>query len=308
MATETEGTDFEVPRHPIGVAAERTGLTADVIRAWERRYSAVEPARDDAGQRLYSDAQVGRLRLLHRATEGGRSIGQVVELPDGELAELVRGDAAARAERRPSGADVDRLFRRALALDGPGLEAELRRALMAQGLGAFAEEVAAPLLRRLGEGWHAEEVTPAQEHVASAAVSRVLTSLREGRGEGPVAVVATLSGERHEAGALMAAAAAELAGWRVVYLGADLPAEDLAAAAESTDARAVCVSVVYAAPSAELQQQFRALRARLPDAVEVYVGGAGAAAIREELELIGVHCPPGMTELREALERQADDR
>jgi DNA-binding transcriptional MerR regulator len=179
MNTETKAR-FREPRHPIGVAAERTGLTTDVIRAWERRYGAVDPSRDDAGQRLYSDAEVERLRLLHRATEGGRSIGQVVDLPDGELAELVRGDAAARAARGPRdpAPDVDRLYERALALDGPGLEEALRRALWTRGLAAFAERVAAPLLRRLGEGWHAGEVTPAQEHVASAAISRVLTGLR----------------------------------------------------------------------------------------------------------------------------------
>ena len=298
-------TDFEVPRHPIGVAAERTGLTPDVIRAWERRYGAVEPDRDDAGQRLYTDGDVERLRLLHRATEGGRSISQVVDLPREELAELVRGDEAARAELRPAGVDVDQLFDLAKSLNGPALEASLRRAVLAQGLAGFAEGVAVPLLHRLGEGWHAGEVTPAQEHVASAAIARVLTSLRDGSGQGPLAVVATFSGERHEVGALMAAAAAELAGWRVVYLGADLPVKELVTATQAAEARAVCVSAVFPGSSADLQARFRTLRSELSDAVEVYAGGAGAAAIREELELFGVRCPKGMTELREALERQA---
>lgn len=299
-------TDFEKPRHPIGVAAERTGLTTDVIRAWERRYGAVEPSRDEAGQRLYSDADVERLGLLRRATDGGRSIGQVVERTDQELAELVRGDAAARAAQRPAGVTVDHLFERALALDGPGLEVSLRRAVLAQGLAPFAGRVAAPLLRRLGEGWHSGEVTPAQEHVASAAIARVLTGLREGRSAGPVAVVATLTGERHEVGALMAASAAELAGWQVVYLGADLPPDEVAKAAERTGARAVCVSVVYGGHStADMQAGFRSLRARLPQTVEVYAGGAGTQPIREELELFGVRCPGGIDELRDALEGQA---
>ncbi|MGK7311044.1 MAG: MerR family transcriptional regulator [Candidatus Longimicrobiales bacterium M2_2A_002] len=300
-------TDFEVPRHPIGVAAERTGLTADVIRAWERRYGAVEPERDESGQRLYSDEEVERLRLLHRATEGGRSISRVVDLPSEALAELVRGDEAARAELRPAGADLEYLFSLAMSLSGPALEASLRRAVLAQGLASFAETVAAPLLRRLGEGWHAGEVTPAQEHVASAAIARVLTALRNGGGDGPLAVVATFTGERHEVGALMAAAAAELAGWRVVYLGADLPVEELAVAAERTGARAVCVSAVYPGSAADLQARFRTLRSELPDGVEVYGGGAGVAPIREELALFGVKCPEGMTELREALERQAGE-
>ncbi|NIP80241.1 MAG: MerR family transcriptional regulator [Gemmatimonadetes bacterium] len=67
-------------RHPIGVVSERTGLTPDVLRVWERRYGVVEPSRSDGGQRLYTDADIERLRLLHLATLAGRSIGQVVEL------------------------------------------------------------------------------------------------------------------------------------------------------------------------------------------------------------------------------------
>jgi methylmalonyl-CoA mutase cobalamin-binding subunit len=105
----------------------------------------------------------------------------------------------------------------------------------------------------------------------------------------------------------MAAAAAELAGWRVVYLGADLPVDEVADAAERTGARAVCLSVVYGGRAADTQAAFRSLRARLPDRVEVYAGGAGASSIREELELFGVRCPEGMAGLRQALESQATD-
>lgn len=294
----------ELARHPIGVAAERTGLTTDLIRAWERRYGAVEPERDEAGQRLYSDADVERLRMLHRATEGGRAISQVVDLEPGALAELVRGDEAARADRRMERPGVEELLALARSLDGPALEVALRRALLVEGLAGFAEHVAAPLLRRVGEGWHAGAITPAQEHVASAAITRVLTTTRDGRGTGPVAVIGTLSGERHEVGALMAAVAAELAGWRVVYLGADLPASELAAAAEATGARAVCASVVTPA-STDVARQLRSLRSRLPEEVEVYAGGSGVEALRDDLERFGIRCPGGVTGLREALERRS---
>ena len=61
--------------HPIAVAAERTGLTQDVLRVWERRYGAVKPKRGANGQRVYTDADLEQLRLLHAATHAGRSIG-----------------------------------------------------------------------------------------------------------------------------------------------------------------------------------------------------------------------------------------
>lgn len=307
----------DAPRHPIGVAAERTGLTADVIRIWERRYEVVDPARNPAGQRVYSDADVERLRLLRRATEGGRTIGQVAPLDPEALAELVREDEAARrraprargseaeAPEAPSKAAVDAVVELALSLDGTALETALRHRLAERGFAGFVEGIAAPLLRRLGDAWHAGEATAAQEHLASVAVRRVVESVRTGAGRGPAVVVATLTGERHEAGALMAAAAADLAGWRVVYLGADLPAEAIADAVEGTDARAVCASTVYESEPGEVVERFRWLRLRLPDHVTVYAGGAGAAPLKEALERLGVRCPGGVAALQSALVEQA---
>jgi DNA-binding transcriptional MerR regulator/methylmalonyl-CoA mutase cobalamin-binding subunit len=302
-------TQFEVPRHPIGVAAERTGLSTDLIRAWERRYGATAPERDASGQRLYSDADVERLGLLRRATEGGRSIGQVAELDRAELAELVRGDEAARSARAEAGVGlepapvVESLEARARAMDASGLESVLRGLLLEVGFVRFAETMAAPLLRRLGDGWHAGTVTPAQEHVASAAVRRVLESALPTGPNGettPVVVVATLRGERHEAGLLTVAAAARLSGWRVVYLGSDLPASEVAAAARATAARAVCVSGTYE-PEGGVVAGMRELRAALPSRVALFAGGAAMIAEREALEGHGVRCPADLTSLRQAL-------
>src|SRR6185312_8172121 len=84
--------------HPMRVVTRRTGLSADLLRAWERRYEVVKPSRSEGGRRLYSDADIERLRLLYRATLAGRSIGQVAELSTEALTALVRLDAEADAE------------------------------------------------------------------------------------------------------------------------------------------------------------------------------------------------------------------
>ena len=68
-------------RHPMRVVTRRTGLSADLLRAWERRHEVVKPSRSMGGRRLYSDDDIERLRLLYRATLAGRSIGQVAESP-----------------------------------------------------------------------------------------------------------------------------------------------------------------------------------------------------------------------------------
>jgi DNA-binding transcriptional MerR regulator/methylmalonyl-CoA mutase cobalamin-binding subunit len=308
-------TPFDEPRHPIGVAEERTGLSADVIRAWERRYGAVEPARDGSGQRRYSDADVERLRQLRRATEAGRRISEVARLGRDALGSLVSGDEAARraasgsGERGASRDRVEELESAALGLDGEALESGLRRALLELGFFQFAEEVAAPLLRRLGDGWHAGTVTVAQEHLATVSLRRVLEAvwsggLEEG-GTGPSLVVATLEGDRHEAGALIVAAVASLAGRRTVYLGADVPVPEAVSAAASTGATAVCVSATYRGGRLGPTGLLRRLRSALPAAVDVYAGGPATEEIREDLEGAGIRCPPDLASLRAALDQSA---
>src|SRR5512145_2591390 len=89
-------------RHPMRVVTRRTGLSADMLRAWERRHEVVTPSRSANGRRLYSDTDIERLGLLYRATLAGRSIGQVAGLSTAQLAALVRKDA--EAERASDGA------------------------------------------------------------------------------------------------------------------------------------------------------------------------------------------------------------
>lgn len=303
----------------MGVVSDRTGLTPDVIRVWERRYGVVEPARDAAGNRLYTDADVARLDLLARAVEGGRSIGRIAELPEGELADLVRSDATARwraSTREGPGlgdrveADeaaasfVDAAMQRARGLDAAGLEAVLERAAMLLGVRVFLERVVAPLQRRIGEEWHAGVLGVAHEHLASGVMVPLLGRLRSRMptsSTAPLLAVATPSGERHEVGALLAAAVASSEGWRVLYLGPDLPASEIALAAASAGAQAVALSVVRSAGSGETAAELRAVAEALAGKVTVLVGGAGVDAVAPDLEGAGLVLLDGLGALEDYL-------
>src|SRR5687768_1892912 len=100
--TSTPGTQ---PRHPIGVVARRTGLKPDLIRAWERRYGAVEPGRTDTRRRFYSDADIHRLLLLRQVVKTGRGIGQVAQLSNEDLEALIAEEpvAASPGSGTPAG-------------------------------------------------------------------------------------------------------------------------------------------------------------------------------------------------------------
>lgn len=302
-----------VPRHPIRVVADRTGLSLDVLRVWERRYGVVAPERGDDGQRLYSDAEVERLRLLRRAVEGGRSIGRVARLGTEELGELVREDEAARVVPAPAPREAGGHLERALAavreMDPARLEAGLRRAMVALSAADFVDRVAAPLLEGIGEEWRSGRIGVAHEHAASAVLRRVLGLMGEAAdvpAGAPGVVVATPAGQVHEFGALLAAASATAEGWRVTYLGADLPAEEIAGAARLRGARKVALSLVYPANDPRIPGELRRLRETLPPGVEVVVGGGAAQLHRALLEEIGARWVPGLAEFRALLRGPPD--
>lgn len=308
-------TGVEGIRHPIGVAAERTGLSQDVLRVWERRYAAVQPSRADGNQRMYSDADIERLTLLKRATDAGRMIGKIAELSTEALAALVRDDDAARAGREreeeaaephihASGSDLDAALSFTRDLDAARLEVLLRRMAVALGAHEFVDGFLSPYLQRIGEEWHAGRLSPAQEHLGTATVERVISGMISNLAladDAPVLAVAGPAGDRHELGGLMVAATAAAEGWGVLYLGADLPAADIASAAIAGRARGVGMSVVFVDDPVRMLGELRALRALLPTTIPLLVGGAGVLKLGEEVESLDIRLLPDRAALRAVL-------
>jgi len=304
-------------RHPIGVVVERTGLSQDVLRVWERRYRAVEPSRGEGGHRLYSDDDIARLRLLSAATAAGRSIGQVAPLSTDELSRMVWEDAAARLDpvrsaarrrdisrRAPTVDVVDQAHDLSARLDTVELEHVLRRALAQFGVTAFIEDVASPLLRRIGDDWHAGRLSIAHEHLASSTVHDILVEAMRSmarRSASATVLVATPAGERHVIGAALVGAAASAEGWGVAYLGADAPASDIAAAAKVTKAAVVALSVTYVDDRGRTIEEIRSLRDLLPPATVLVVGGAGVTGIALEVAAAGVRVGATLADLRDTL-------
>ncbi|HSJ06215.1 MAG TPA: MerR family transcriptional regulator [Longimicrobiales bacterium] len=287
--------------HPIGVVARRTGVSLHVLRAWERRYGVVQPRRTSGGQRLYSDADVARLRVLRQLTESGRSISQVATLPMAELERLAAEDVRSPEPQEHGVWYRSRSIAAAERLDGEAVYATLMRAVVSLRPGEFMDEVLLPLLREVGEKWHQGQLSPAQEHVVSVAARRVVTWLLaayEAPAGSPVMLVTTVEGEQHEFGALMVNVVALDEGWRVTYLGTSLPASEVVNAALEVGATLVALSVVTDDDGDRMVAEVARIRAALPATVGVVVGGAGAAARRTDLEEAGVQLVADAAELR----------
>ena len=308
-------------QHPIRVVSRRTGLSPDVLRAWEKRYRAVEPARK-GNRRTYSDADVERLLLLRRATLLGRSIGQVASLETAELRRLVAADEEAaavapgpaaarrkdaRPERQGARAHLEACLEAVQDLDGHRLEGHLSRALVEMGGIAVQDDLVIPLMQRIGVLWKDGALRVAHEHLVSAVVRTFLGRLggqADASGSAPRLVMATPSGQHHELGALVGAATAASEGWDVAYLGPNLPAEEIAAAVRLREARAAALSIVYPPDDARLAEELRRLAELMPPGTELVAGGASAAGYASILDAIGAVRLPDMAGFRTWLESQ----
>jgi DNA-binding transcriptional MerR regulator/methylmalonyl-CoA mutase cobalamin-binding subunit len=293
------------------VVTRRTGLTPDVLRVWERRYGVVKPMRSEGGQRLYSAADLERLMTLSRLVRAGHRIAMIARLPDDELATLA-DDAGASADAAAddlAAAVVAKALDATASFDDEKLEQILRAAAMSFPASAWLERVLHPFLVAVGDRWHRGEISPAHEHLASAtvrdALAWVLSSL-EPASDAPVIIASTPAGELHEFGAMMASIVAAQAGWRVRYLGPNLPAEVLADCAQSMGAKVIALSMVHASENPILKE-IRRLASLVDPGVSIVVGGKGAQARATSLAEIDVAVASDASALREHLDAIRDE-
>jgi len=315
----TEQKPTPAPLHPIQVVSRRTGLSPDVLRAWERRYKAITPSRSRGSRRLYTDDDVDRLILLRKATLAGRSISQVAGMPTGELAALVSADDE-KAQEAPAGTTrqravpagpmepaghLEECLSAVREFDSAGLQLAISRASVALPRAALMRQVLMPLMRRIGDAWRAGTLRIAHEHLATAAVRAELGLFMTSQAPAPGApclVVATPSGQAHELGAMVAAVTAATQGWRTSYLGANLPAEEIAAAARQSGACAVALSIVHPPDDPRLHEELRRLRRHLPQDAAIITGGAAAPAYESACKAIDAIRLEDMQDLAETLE------
>lgn len=295
------------PRYRIGTLARLTGITTHALRVWERRYGALAPSRTPGGARLYDDDDVKRLRLVKQLLERGYTISAIATL---DIAALSRLLPAEESPATPAAPAADTRARRVIDELLAGIsELDLERASRAllQATNAFSPhdlvtQVLAPALDEIGVRWESGELCIASEHAASAMLRTQLGTLLAAQpvnGMAPV-VCTTPAGEQHELGALLAAVVIAMHGRRAVYLGANLPAAQIAQAARLSKAGSVALSVV-GLTAEEVQREVDELCRALPPNVAVLVGGRGAGSgvsFPERVQLL-----QGLAELEDWLAR-----
>jgi DNA-binding transcriptional MerR regulator/methylmalonyl-CoA mutase cobalamin-binding subunit len=301
--------------HPIGFVARQTGLSAHVIRAWEKRYGAVQPGRTSTGRRLYSESDIQHLKLLKQAAGIGHRIAQLSELDDKTLLRIIAkpiADSESIADRQADLATPSELLEACHAaifkLDEQAFEAALNRAAVTLTRPMLFEALILPLVVEIGERWSKGKLKIINEHMASSilvAFLREMLSAYHPEAAMPRMVVATPVNHWHELGALIAAITAAEAGWHAYYFGPNLPAEEIAAAAVYKKAVAVTLSVVYHGVEGQTLREIKRLRHYVAEDVAIIVGGRGMQSCQTDLKQLNVSYPQNISEFREIISKLA---
>ena len=254
----------------IGELAERTGVSPELLRAWEQRYGLLQPARTSGGFRLYSAADEARVQRMQSLVSGGLAAAQAARLilsrepapPTASASATTLEDAAGNLT-----VSLDRL-------DEQAANTALDRLLSAYTVETVLQDVVLPYLHRLGERWETGESSVAQEHFASNLLRGRLLGLAQGwgQGQGPAAILACLPGEHHELGLMVFGVALRRRGWRITYLGTDSP---ISAVADIARTLAPAVVVLLSMNPDNFLDHAREIE-QLATQVPVVIAGTGA--------------------------------
>lgn len=260
----------------IATVERETGLSADTLRVWERRYGFPAPARDHNGERVYPDDQVEKLRVIRRLIDRGLRPGKLVGASLDELSARIDGMSQASA---PVG-DID-LMRETQKLLQSNLIEDLRRllssTLLRLGLQRFVVEFLGPMNVAVGDAWARGELTVSEEHLYTEQIQylvrQAIGSVSE-LGQQPSVLLTTLPGEEHQLGLLMAQACLTVEGARCVSLGVQTPASEIPRAARAHRVDVVGLSFSQAMKAQTACAMLADLRERLDPAIDIWAGGS----------------------------------
>lgn len=259
--------------YSITTLSKLTGVNAATIRSWERRYEIVKPLREANGRRTYTDNDIRRLNLIAALVQAGHPIGRIAKLDPEDLESLSERSEAATSASQSS--LVDRIMRAADGYDTAEFRLLIGSALINLPPAEAVESVIVPVLQKIGEGWADGKIDVGLEHSLSAIIKQLLMSsinTLRWSASGPKMAFATLSGELHEIGGLMACYLAATRGRDCHYYGPNMPSGDLVASLSAMGIEILVLSAVYSAEGHDPCAEIFEIARKLPEEVEIWLG------------------------------------
>jgi DNA-binding transcriptional MerR regulator/methylmalonyl-CoA mutase cobalamin-binding subunit len=282
--------------HRIHRVAKLTGLSKDVIRAWERRYGLVKPLRSTNRYRTYTDEEVALLRYVKSKLDQGQTIGDLAALGrEGLLANATRTARTEASETQPYERLLNELMQLLQPLRRDSFEHRLNGAVAVIPFEEALYGILLPLQTRVGQLWHDGQLSVAVEHYVTNQVRQKLFAAMSHlpvHEKGLSVVVACPAGEFHEVGAQAAAYVCASRGCQTYYLGANMPLDQLAAFCRQIEPDVLLLSVTSPPPAHEWYSWIATLRDLATPRRTVVIGGAGAHAVAlpaeaQRIEIIG---------------------
>jgi len=279
-------------------AVERdTGLSKDTLRVWERRYGFPAPVRDASGQRVYTPADVEKLRLAKRLLDYGYRPGKILSYRPEHLMQLVHAATPTLVRRQDAvhdGAEIEAFLDLVRAHRIEELRRQLSQSLLRLGLGQFVSGVVAALNARVGDAWARGRLEVFEEHLYTESIQLILRNAISGIPrpgvDPPLVLLTTFPRESHGLGLLMAEAFFALEGCRCISLGVQTPVPDIVRAAQIQKVDIVALSFSDSVNANQALGGIAELRSQLPTSYEIWVGGNCSILDRRTLD--------GVTRLR----------
>ncbi len=270
-------------KYTVNEVEERTGVPAGTLRQWERRYGFPQPERSTSGYRLFSDHDLRGIETMKRHIADG--------VPASRAAELVkqRPPVVSDGTPQPPYALREELLAALLDLDETGADRVLSEAHTLHPLETVLVDIIQPAMVELGRRWHEGRVSTTTEHVASSYLHgrlRSLLSLTSSHSNNPEIVIACAPLDQHELGALMLAVLLRREGYRIVYVGANTPVDDLLELARQHRPLALMISASTQMSVHALLEKREALRASVSP---IFYGGAAFNAQPHVADELGGH-------------------
>lgn len=263
-----------------------TGLSAETLRAWERRYEGILPARSENGRRQYSAQDLDKLSLLADLTRSGHAISKIVALDCKDL-QILKAQASEDSGQQQL---LSQITAALLDYRIERCEQLLKRALLACEPIDYVKGILLPALASVGDLWHQKRINIAQEHMFSSCVKRIVLSmvnnLQNASKTAPAMLFATPSDEPHEFGILLSCLLAASLQYRCYYLGTDLPGQDIVDAIEHLQPAIIVIGLMKSPLEIATIKEFSVIaHAEAVKNIPLWLGGHGGRKFKSEMTI-----------------------
>ena len=232
----------------ISFISNACGVKPHTIRTWEKRYNTFSPDRTDGGQRIYSEDDLTKGRLIVSLLEQGYSISRLAGKSLQDLQALIFDEKieSLQSNKMLTSVGIKKLLTHLSNFDLSQISSEMVRLRLSIGAKEFIFKVLIPIIQAVGRMYLDGKYSVTQEHIISTIIRYQLSqiNLPDSENSTDSIILATPEGNLHELPILIADILCQLNRISTYYLGASHPAVCLSEAVNELKSKTIVLGVV----------------------------------------------------------------